>query len=310
MLPFASASKIRLVIVNQRGYPGSSDFTPEELSELNHEDPEVRTVAMKGFGLELAVFLTRLIDIHNIPKPSTHANRRTGGLSVIVWSLGNMTLLSFLAFGHEYPAEIRSVLEEYLHTAIAYGERKSFRSLCVKVSKLSNWHVLLLDSAGSVYGITLPPGLHSPLRDPSMSLERRREEFARWIFCSCDAVKDLDDVTIPLLIEREKNRDPSDNAYDRLSSEDVASVIDFSVFAKYQFIISMPGVFAKITELALYETQGAWKNLKVVAMWCDKSPWVTVWGAKIVSDRIAKGGKDTRNVKFVKLENANHFVSL
>lgn len=119
MLPFADSHKLRLVLVNQREYPGSSTFFPEELEKLNGDDHDAQLLVVKGIGLELATFMARFVQTHNIPKPT---GRRKGGLAVVAWSLGNMALLSFLAHGHEFPEEIRNVLDDFLRVAISYGE--------------------------------------------------------------------------------------------------------------------------------------------------------------------------------------------
>lgn len=110
------------MLVNQREYPGSSGFYPEELSHLHGNDYDAQLAVLKGFGLELAVFLSRFIEFHDIPRPAIRDGRRTGGMAILAWSLGNMTLFSFLAYGHEYRTEVREVVEQYVHTAIVYGE--------------------------------------------------------------------------------------------------------------------------------------------------------------------------------------------
>lgn len=122
MLSYAATYHVRIITINSREYPGSSKFNPEELSQLGGDVYEDHVAVTKGLGTELATFLFRYIQANGIPKIALRAGRRTGGLVVVAWSLGNATLLSFLAHASNYPGEIQACLEMYLRTVIMYGE--------------------------------------------------------------------------------------------------------------------------------------------------------------------------------------------
>ena len=147
------------------------------------------------------------------------------------------------------------------------------------------------------------------MRDPNLPPERKPEVFLHWAARFYDPVDNIDNVSVSMLTEREKTLDLSTSTLSRMSKDTIASLADLTAFLKYNFVVKMSTVFREIAELALYDTQGAWKDLKLVLMWCDRSAWLTVWGAKIVADRMRSGGENMRKMQLVKLEDANHFVS-
>ncbi len=58
--------------------------------------------------------------------------------------------------------------------------------------------------------------------------------------------------------------------------------------------------------------EAAWPNIEVRYVWCDQSVWEVIWGVmsmKCELEEAKKAGKDIRNVKYLRLEGSNHFVS-
>lgn len=121
MLPFASRYKLRLVIFNQREYPGSSSWNPEDLKRFSSEDFKERFTAVRNIGAELATFMARFIMTHNIPKITQKDGQRHGGAVLLSWSLGCASSFSFLANAATYPEEVRTCLEQYLRTVVLLG---------------------------------------------------------------------------------------------------------------------------------------------------------------------------------------------
>lgn len=53
-------------------------------------------------------------------------------------------------------------------------------------------------------------------------------------------------------------------------------------------------------------------GVDVVALWCDESVWLCVWGAKMLQDVLAEESVESERKRLaglVRLEGANHFVS-
>lgn len=74
---------------------------------------------MERRGLEVANFLLWFIDEHHIPRISP--DRKSGGLVILGWSLGNATTLALLGQSDAIPQETFEKLEPYLRTLIMHG---------------------------------------------------------------------------------------------------------------------------------------------------------------------------------------------
>ena len=122
LLPYASKYRVRLVFVNMRGFPGSSEFSQEELNALGSTDPDVQTAATHAVGQNIALCLQHLIRTLALPPITESEGKRTGGVALLGWSLGNFPTLAMLASGHQLSDETRDILGRYLRTVVMYGE--------------------------------------------------------------------------------------------------------------------------------------------------------------------------------------------
>jgi hypothetical protein len=123
------------VVVNRRGYTGSTPFTPEDVAPFNPEISETKsgvpsfsrdvaelyTLFLQQRGAEIARFLQKFIEIEEIPSQTLGGVRAAGGISVMGWSLGNVITLSMLAFANTYDPALTKSLEPYLRKVIIYG---------------------------------------------------------------------------------------------------------------------------------------------------------------------------------------------
>jgi len=140
IVPIAVASHVRVVLVNRRGYAGSTPFTPEETAPFDPAQganadvqdgsapaPSTRMVAqqytafLQQRGIEIARFLAAFIDSENIPPKSEDGSRALGGISIMGWSLGNVVTLSMLAFANTFDPILLDKLEPYLRKVVIYG---------------------------------------------------------------------------------------------------------------------------------------------------------------------------------------------
>ncbi|CDO70848.1 hypothetical protein BN946_scf184801.g41 [Trametes cinnabarina] len=98
MVPFAAEHNLRFVLLNLRGYPGSTEYSPFDLDMLRGPSREMQEQAMAERGLELAEFLRWYIETANIPQVlQTPGGLQTGGISVLSWSGGNWHTVSMFA---------------------------------------------------------------------------------------------------------------------------------------------------------------------------------------------------------------------
>lgn len=122
VLPLATTYHARFVVVNSREYLGSSSFLPEDIEALRSGVKDSQAAVIAKLGHELAIFLSRFIHTHSIPKISQCDGKRAGGLAIMAWSQGCLTLLSFLAHAQELSEDLRTHLGKYLRTVVSYGE--------------------------------------------------------------------------------------------------------------------------------------------------------------------------------------------
>lgn len=158
-------------------------------------------------------------------------------------------------------------------------------------------------------GFPPPQEFYLPTRDAAVSLEERAAAFSYHVSKYCTPVDDLDAVTIPFLTERETQQDKSESTVAVMGPEAVAIVTTVAAFGCWDEVLRTKiQVHSEDLTGALFETGGVWNNVDVVYFWCNVSPWMAIWGAKNLSDQAAAWKGAMRDIKFVKLANANHFV--
>ena len=74
---------------------------------------------MRMRGLEIAAFLVWAIRELELPLKDELGRP---GVSLIGWSLGNITTMAFLCYAATYPPEVIQTLEKYLGDLYIYGE--------------------------------------------------------------------------------------------------------------------------------------------------------------------------------------------
>ena len=77
----------------------------------------------------MARFLAWFIEKEKIPLRFNDAGRASGGISLLGYSLGNVTTLSMLAFASTLDPGLMKKLEPYLRKVIIFG--KSLRMGCM-----------------------------------------------------------------------------------------------------------------------------------------------------------------------------------
>ncbi|KAF8892407.1 hypothetical protein CPB85DRAFT_1482421, partial [Mucidula mucida] len=114
LLLMAAANKLQLVIPNRHDYAGSTKYHNDDLQSLREGKREF----LELLGLETITFLVWYIKTNGIPKLS--ADRKSGGLVTIGWSLGASTPLAMLAYPDLIPKELYSAIKPYYRQMIFY----------------------------------------------------------------------------------------------------------------------------------------------------------------------------------------------
>ncbi len=130
MISYAADHNLRLVLLNLRGYPGSTPYSTSELDLLegrsvSHDDAgSPQDMALQARGMEVAEFLRWFIKTENIPaiREDPGRGKLVGGLSVLSWSGGNAATFAMFAHADRLPEETKSLFNTYLRSFIMYGE--------------------------------------------------------------------------------------------------------------------------------------------------------------------------------------------
>ena len=98
---------------------------------------------------------------------------------------------------------------------------------------------------------------------------------------------------------------------DELAETFEPGVIDRS--GRILWCMGLVGVLKGYMRRALLDADAILPNVDVVALWCDQSVWLCVWSAQVLADTLKEepvAGGRKRRTNIVKLEGANHFVSV
>ncbi|KAI0632494.1 hypothetical protein C8Q77DRAFT_1272422 [Trametes polyzona] len=126
MIPFAAQSNLRLVLLNLRGYPGSTPLSIEDIQDMRGPSVEAQERAMRHRGLEIAAFIRWFIEAEDVPPIRAHntgsndARCLTGGLSVPSWSGGNYPTIAMLAHPAHLPEETRRLFDTHLRSLVMH----------------------------------------------------------------------------------------------------------------------------------------------------------------------------------------------
>ncbi len=191
-----------------------------------------------------------------------------------------------------------------------------------------------------VYGISPPRDAYIPLDDPTVPSEETAKTFITWVSSYWEPFSSLDEVTEEAVAaQRDMTKIPpppqpvcftaaqtplskpctyfSDHfkaTSARMTRQELESVVCPEVALR----VGHPGhitlsVYGTHARRSLFDTKGLWPRVKAIVLWADMSCAYCPWGAKVLSEQLKeprREGEVRRDVEIVRLENANHFVSL
>lgn len=155
--------------------------------------------------------------------------------------------------------------------------------------------------------------MYFPLRAPELPLEQRPAAFIEW--CST-YYKPLPEGT-PITAETVRDciviaeQTPTllsltPNEYERMVDPTV-------LFRSGLILTTADEIHQNNTRRTFLDADAVLSEVDVIALWCDRSIWLCLWGEKVLEDLLQEkpaAGKRKRRVSVLKLANANHFVSL
>lgn len=311
LFPHAAPHNFRVVALNLRDYPGSTPCTDDEVENICSTDASTQELAVRAQGKEIATFIKNFVAAENPPAVKEVDGKKTGGVAVMSWSLGNAWSLSLLANLEYIDDATRFVLEKWLRTFILYGERDAVPPGSVPLT-------LCADPPHYPIGRDLPEELYVPLRDPRIPLEKMGAAFGRW---ATGFVTPLPELTtdVQILSARQDLYEVTKQVHlaptvDQVPKDDLGSLVFPGVLdrsARYIFT-SMPfDLYRRNTEKALFRPPIALANVGILLVWCDMSPGTCPWAAKTIVDQYEEAsaaGSRLRPLEVLKMENANHCV--
>jgi hypothetical protein len=333
LLPLATASHLRLVILNRRGYSGSTPYSDEEISAINpaeHDEASggsSRTdrrqsgqfsTFMQQRGAEMARFLSWFIDNERIPPRSDDEGVISGGISLLGWSLGNTTTLSLLGFANTLDPGLMKKLEGYLRKIVIYG------ALIFLLCLDRNLVGILVDAPHHALGYRTPDNAYNPLFDPKIPAAQRQTRFRSWVtsyWVHSPATLDRDpSLRDPLIgLEQHTPNPLKQTTQTNISAADVEAGFETISITHGDPIALLPQARPVHEDVRLRAIFGdlngtsvpvSLPNVGISYIWCTQSVWETVLAARLLKEEIASppGYHYTvRPVEFFALE-GNHYV--
>ncbi|KAJ7474298.1 Alpha/Beta hydrolase protein [Mycena latifolia] len=153
---YAHKHNLRTILLNRRGYHGSTIYSDEELADVRAG----RKIFQDRLALQIAHFLEHFIEHENTPKAAV--DHTAGGFFLMGWSLGNATALSLFADPAIIPKPLYETIKPYLRSLVLYDP--PFVAL------------------GYPGPPVVPRGAYDPLNDPDCpDAEQFYANFKEWI---------------------------------------------------------------------------------------------------------------------------------
>ncbi|KAL1945179.1 hypothetical protein VTO73DRAFT_2799 [Trametes versicolor] len=301
LVPCARRSKIRIVLLNRRDYPGARPHSPEELAHLTRlgSSPSTAGAAqetsavMADHGRDVYDFLVDFIHRQRIPA----ARGNTGGVVLVGWSLACVWITAFLANVASFPVDDVKV-DTYVRRVVLY------------------------DPSCVLLGYPRPSDWYHPITDPSIPLTELCARFNEWqagYYTHGDLVKDGPDA-----LETCTSAKDISSTMSRLSVTDLADSVygpPMEPSGSDRLLIEAcmrHGTWGDLKDAAMY-LPGAecepgaddWRSVDVKVAWCDRSVWEMALGSYLLEKELAEARracKSPREVSFVRVKGANHFA--
>jgi hypothetical protein len=289
-----------LVIVTRRDYgshdivdsPGSTPHTEDELEDIKAG----RGIFLQRLGLEVANFLLWFAETHKVPMISD--DKKSGGISVMGWSLGAVSPLALLGHPDVIPKESKQQLALYLRQALLY-------SAFVFYFQPLTCNQRPLDPAEVSFGY------HFDREDgkyPASLSDFPMLVSAYYTHGDLTSRTGAGATTIDL------SKTPS---FKNMTNEDLAVNFDMDASMKGDIPMCscMLPAFGKQTQAAFFDEKLAKEFLPallIVWLGCSHSPWELEWSKVVIRrefEEHVKQKHEVRLIRFMEIKGANHFVS-
>lgn len=170
------------------------------------------------------------------------------------------------------------------------------------------------DPPTNTYGVSPEIELYYPMKSTEFSIEQKPSVFAQWVSSYFQALPEGTPVSAEALRVRPVLAELAPTL-SKLTPEEFARTWDGDVFYRSNSRLTLGGIdgaYRRNFRRAFLEADAVLPDVGAVVLWCDRSIWACLWGVKVLEELLLeeplKGPK--RSVRIMKLENANHFVSI
>ncbi|KAI0635833.1 hypothetical protein C8Q77DRAFT_594672 [Trametes polyzona] len=300
LVPLGRLFNARGILVNRRDYPGSVPYTEEELSLLapqpleNAEDDDMAT-AMNAQGVEafmmarareVCQLLEGLVTSGEVPIADRKCN--VGGITIAGWSMGTGWMTALLTYAPSFPVGTVNLADYILR-------------------------VVFLDPPFCILGYpTSENGLYNPLFEEDIPPEERESAFVPWVsgYFKHGSTGNTLALKTPL-----ENPTPT---LARITPQELASIVyhppgkpDGSDAILLHRGIEV-GLWMSLRRRSLARgRKHGWDSVEVRNITCEQSVCDCLWSMMCLKKDVEEArsqGLPVRDVRFVSIRNANHFV--
>jgi hypothetical protein len=283
-LPLVSSSNIRLVIVTR------GDYGIHDIENIKAG----RGIFLQRLGLEVANFLLWFAETHKVPMISD--DKKSGGISVMGWSLGAVSPLALLGHPDVISKESKQQLALYLRQALLY-------SAFVFYFQPLTCYQRPLDPAEVSFGYHFDreDGMYpASLSDFPILVS------AYYTHGDLTSRTGAGATTIDL------SKTPS---FKNMTNEDLAVNFGMDASMKGDIPMCMLPALGKQTQAAFFNEKLAKEflpALQIVWLGCSHSQWALEWSKVVIQrefEEHVKQKHEVRLIRFMEIKGANHFVS-
>ncbi|KLO13273.1 hypothetical protein SCHPADRAFT_997491 [Schizopora paradoxa] len=287
LLPLGPKYQIRVVVLNRRGYPGSTPFTDEELRSLDSPDEHAHEMFFNARAQELAEFLADFAIRERLPKPN--ANCSTGGIALMGWSSASSYALCLLSHAPGIAGSTRKRLEPFLRSVIVF------------------------DAPGNVAGRSIYRDGKLIAFNTTYTVEERFKHFNAWLSAYFNHASVTSHKSQDLQLEPDPSRPATTSTMSKVEHQQIVCN-DEAMKVDIPKTLYPLEEFERWLKKALFEDDMAkkfWPKLKVDVIWCERSPWTFVeagWAIQELrkeSDRLRIKG---RPLRITMMPGVNHFA--
>ncbi|CAL1714667.1 unnamed protein product [Somion occarium] len=318
LIPHAKKFKLRLVLLNQRDYLGSTPHQEKDINALRSSDTDVQRSILREHGHQYVNFIVGIIGALSIPPLYiAEDGLLAGGISFVAWSSGNHVLFEFLSYMDILPEGRKNTLRTHLRSVVVYDP---------PMNVIGDRPPLFFREVGN-----RTSGFWSPFRDPAIPIAQKMGLFPLFASSHYTPVSELPSLhdaaiedTFKLLHGRKMLDDPPATC-SSMSEKDIEEVaIEGHLSprtASFLFHVK-PEIFSehvrrsftqleKVDSIVPGESQELNSRFKITLVWCDRTAAECILGASTLvqmHDKMNEEGVPVRRLIVKKLENANHLV--